>query len=112
MLDPFEEQFDLPAGLIDVSNGAGSEFEVVGQEGVLDAGMGVSIANTPQPDGAVFCLGAGELDDLIAGQAFVFGHRSALTVTEPTEAMTRYRAFVFSRVIKEMPLLFSWLYQA
>ena len=51
---------------------------MVGHEGVLDAGMGVFIANSSAPDGAVFCLGAGELDGLIAGQVFVFGRRSAL----------------------------------
>ena len=56
----------------------------------MDACIGVFVANTTKPDGAIFCLGAGELDGLIAGQAFVFEQRSALTVTEPVEAMTRY----------------------
>ena len=55
----------------------------------MDARIGVFVANTTKPDGAVFCPGAGELDGLIAGQAFVFGHDSALTVAEPAEAMTR-----------------------
>ena len=62
MLDPFEEQFDLPAGLIDVSNGAGGQCKVVGQEYVMDARMGVFVANTTKPDGAIFCPGAGELN--------------------------------------------------
>ena len=79
----------------------------MGQAGVLDAGMGVFIANTAEPDGAVFRPGACELNGLIAAQAFVFGHDSALTVAEPAEAMTRYCACVFSRATKEMPLLFS-----
>ena len=90
MLAPFAEQFDLPAGLIDVSDGAGGEFEVMGQAGVLDAGMGVLVANTTQPDGAMFCPGAGELNGLVAGQPFGFERRSALTVAEPAEAMARY----------------------
>ena len=89
MLDPFEEQFDLPASLVNVSNGSGGQFEIIGQEGVMNAGMGIFIANTTKPEGAVFCPGAGELDGLIAGQAFVFGHGSALTVAEPAEAMIR-----------------------
>ena len=89
MLDPFEEQFDLPAGLVNIGNGSGRQFEMIGQEGVMNAGFGVFIANTTELDGAVFCLVAGELDGLIAGQAFVFGHGSALTVAEPAEAMTR-----------------------
>ena len=41
---------------INISNGAGSEFEVIGQQGVLDARMGVFIANTAAPDGAIFAL--------------------------------------------------------
>ena len=45
---------------------------MVGQEGVLDAGIGLYIANKAEPDGAVFHPGAGELDGLIAGQAFIF----------------------------------------
>ena len=90
MLAPFEEQFDLPARFIDVSNGAGSEFEVVGQEGVMDARIGVLVAYTTKPDRAIFCPGAGELDGLIAGQTFGFEHLAALTVAEPAEAMTRY----------------------
>ena len=78
----------------------------------MDARIGVFVANTTKPDGAVFCLGAGEFNGLVAGQTFGFEHRSALTVAEPAEAMTRYRALVFSRVTKEISLLFSWLYQA
>ena len=66
----------------------------------MDTRIGVFVANTTKPDGAVFRLGAGELNGLIAGQAFVFEHRSALTVAEPAEAMTRYRALVFNRVTK------------
>ena len=81
LLAPFEEQFDLPAGLVNIGNGAGSEFEVVGQEGVLNAGMRVFIANTAEPDEAVFCLCASELDGLVADQSFVFGHGSALNDT-------------------------------
>ena len=90
MFAPFEEQFDLPARFINVSDGSGGQCKVVGQEGVMDARIGVLVANTTKPDGAVFCPGAGELNGLIAGQTFGFEHGSALTVAEPAEAMTRY----------------------
>ena len=59
------------------------------QGGVLDARISVFVAHTTQPDGAVFCPGAGELNGLIAGQTFGFEHRSTLTVTEPAEAWHR-----------------------
>ena len=77
----------------------------------MNAGFGIFIANTTKPEGAVFCPGAGEFNGLIAGQLFGFEHLSALTVAEPAEAMTRYRALVFSRVTKEISFLFSCLYQ-
>ncbi len=31
LLDPLEEQLDLPARFVDLGDGAGGEFEVVGQ---------------------------------------------------------------------------------
>ena len=85
---------------------------MIGHKGVMDAGIGVLVANTTKPDGAMFCPGAGELNGLSTGQTFGFEHSVALTVAEPAEAMTRYRALVFNRVTKEMSLSFSWLYQA
>ena len=56
-------------------------LKVIDQEGVMNAGVGVFIANTTKPDRTVFCSGAGEFDGLNAGQAFSFGHRSALDDT-------------------------------
>ncbi len=32
LLDPFEEQFDLPAGLVDIGDGFGGQVEIVGQK--------------------------------------------------------------------------------
>lgn len=41
--------------------------EVIGQEGVLDAGISIFITNTAAPDGAMFRPGVREFDGLIAG---------------------------------------------
>ena len=67
MLDPFEEQLDLSANFVNIGNSVGSEFEVISQESVMNAGIGVFIANTTQPDRAVFRPGAGEFDGLNTG---------------------------------------------
>ena len=75
---PFAAQLDLPAGLIAISDGAGGQFKVMGQAGVLDAGISVFITNTAEPDRAMFCPGAGEFNGLVAGQAFGFEHIAAL----------------------------------
>ena len=58
--------------------GSGSQCKVVGQEGVMNAGISIFLANTTKPDRAVFCLGAGQLNGLIAGQTFGIEHPSAL----------------------------------
>jgi len=72
LLDPFEEQFDLPAGLVDRCDGAGRETEVVGQEHVTLSGFGIDIADPTQWDRASARLGSGQFDGLIAGQPLRF----------------------------------------
>ena len=67
LLDPLEEQFDLPTGFVDLGDGAGGELEIVGQEIVLDAGFSILEADAAKRDGAVGGLGAGQLNGLIAG---------------------------------------------
>ena len=81
LLAPFEEQFDLPASFINVSNSARGQCKVVSQEYLMDARIGIFVANTTEPDGAIFCPGSCELNVLIAGQTFGFEHRSALNDT-------------------------------
>lgn len=44
----------------------------------MNAGISIFLANTTKPDRAVFCLGAGQLNGLIAGQTFGIEHPSAL----------------------------------
>jgi hypothetical protein len=48
LLDPFEEQFDLPASAIELGNGQRRDGEVVGQEDERFAGFGVALADAPQ----------------------------------------------------------------
>ena len=81
LLDPFEEQFDLPTGLVNRRDGAGREFEVVGQEDIMLAGLAIPEADTTQQDRARFCLGAGKLDGLIAGQPL--GLEDRMTFNDP-----------------------------
>ena len=40
LLDPFEEQFDLPAAMIQLRNGQGGRGEIVGQKDQRLAGLG------------------------------------------------------------------------
>jgi len=48
LLDPFEEQFDLPAAMIELCNRQGGHGEVVGQKDQRRAGLGIAITDAPQ----------------------------------------------------------------
>jgi len=48
LLDPFEEQFHLPAGLVDQSNGECRERKVVGREFESLSGFHIEITDAPQ----------------------------------------------------------------
>jgi len=48
LLDPLEEQFDLPARFVDCAVGGCRQDEVVGQEHQRLAGLGVLESNAPQ----------------------------------------------------------------
>ena len=45
LLDPFEEQLDLPAFLVDCRNGAGSQMEGVGEKDIMLAGFRIPVAD-------------------------------------------------------------------
>ena len=51
LLDPFEEQFDLPAALVELRDGQGGKRPVVGQEGEPLPGFGVAIRDASQGNG-------------------------------------------------------------
>ena len=79
MFDPFEEQFHLPACLIDISNGSGGEFKIVGQKNVMFTGIDIPITDTAKSTGTFLCcLDTCKPDSLIAGQAFVLQNRLAI----------------------------------
>ncbi len=83
LLDPFEKQLDLPAGLVDVGNGRGGEIEVVGQKVILLAGFGILETDPAQHDRAVAGLGASQANGLIARQALRFEHATAFDDSIP-----------------------------
>ena len=51
LLDPFEEEFDLPAATIELGDGQRRNGEVVGQKDQRLAGLGIAIADAAQRDG-------------------------------------------------------------
>src|SRR5690625_5516805 len=71
VLDPFEEQLNLPARLVDGSNGGRGLLETIGQKNVFPAGFRITIALTAQRSRAVFSLSAGQPDGLITGHALL-----------------------------------------
>jgi len=53
LLDPLEEQFDLPAQLVELRNCQGGQREVVGQKDKVPFRGGVEVANAPKCFGVV-----------------------------------------------------------
>lgn len=81
MLDAFEEQFDLPAGFVDIGNGLGGKVEVIGQKRIVLTGIRVAEADPAQRNRARFCFSAGDENGLITGQAFGFNDFAAFNNT-------------------------------
>ena len=54
LLDPFEEQFDLPAGLVQFCDGERRQEEVVGEEDEAFARLCVAVDDAAQGIGIVF----------------------------------------------------------
>ena len=76
LLDPFEEEFDLPAAAIELGDGQRWHGEVVGQEDQRLAGFGITIADAPQRGGIIMLgLETGHHDGLVETQAGGFIHR-------------------------------------
>ena len=80
LLDPFEEQFDLPAAAIELGDGQRRHGEVVGQEDQRFAGFGIAIADAAQRVG-IIVLGvqAGQHHGLVETQAGGFVHGAGVT---------------------------------
>ena len=78
LLDPLEEQFDLPAAAVELGDGQRRQGEVVGQEDQRLAGFRIVEANAAQRCGeALARVEAGEDDGLIADQPGACGRRDA-----------------------------------
>jgi hypothetical protein len=70
LLDPFEEQLDLPAAFVEPCNGQCRQGEVVGQEDEDLAGFGIAICDAAELFGvALGRTDAGWDDDMVAAQA-------------------------------------------
>jgi len=80
LLDPFEEEFDLPAAAIELGDGQRRHGEVVGQKDQRLARLGIAIADAAHGDG-IIVLGfqAGEHHGLVETQAGGFVHGAGAT---------------------------------
>lgn len=80
LLDPFEEEFDLPATAIELGDGQRRHGEVIGQEDQRPARFRIAIADAAQRDG-IIVLGVqpGEHDGLVETQAGGFVHGAGVT---------------------------------
>src|ERR1039458_1510325 len=75
LLEPFEEEFDLPASPIELGNGQSRHGEVVGQEDQHLAGFGIAIADAAERVGIILLRRqAGQDPRLVATQAGGFVH--------------------------------------
>ena len=69
LLDPFEEQLDLPAQTVELGDGKGGQREVVGEKDQSLAGLGILEPDTSQRRGeALVRVEAGERDGLVADE--------------------------------------------
>ena len=94
LLDPLEEEFDLPAGFVYGRNRRCGELDVVGQEVILITGLSILEADTAKLDGTKMCFRSSEFNRLITCEALVF-----FTLRR---SMTRYLAFFLRRVTKDI----------
>ena len=75
LLDPFEEDFDLPSCFVNVCDGAGGEFEVVGDKDEIFVLLFVEDLDATQRFWIkVSCLSAGQHYGLICDDVFIFGN--------------------------------------
>jgi len=80
LLDPFEEEFDLPASAIELGDGQRRDGKIVGQEDQHLAGFGIAITDASQR-GGIIVLGiqAGHHDGLVEAQSGGFVHGPRVT---------------------------------
>ena len=84
LLDPFEEQFDLPPAAIELSHGGSGCGHVVGHEYQPLAGVGIDISNAPESVRILLCgPRAGQEDRLVKADAEAFVHGRRVSPLEP-----------------------------
>ena len=80
LLDPFEEQFDVPAILVDLCDGGGRQAEVIGDEDKALTGVSINETDAAEFFGiATFAFARLQSDALVAAKSggFVDGSRLA-----------------------------------
>jgi len=91
LLDPFEEQFHLPARLVDRGDGKCRKCEVVGEKLQPLVGVGVEVADTPQRIRVHFGgLEGGQNDRVIGSDAEGFVHRARIAPLEQDVLLGAY----------------------
>ena len=84
LLDPFEEQFDLSARLVQCADGGRRQGEIVGQEHQCLAGFGIVETDPEQMLGIILGAGhAGERDGLVADDAGAAIDRRQIDAPQP-----------------------------
>ena len=79
LLDPFEEELDLPACFVDLGYHDGVDFEIVGEEHQQLSGFGIQEANAPEIVRILLAgFGPVEANRLVAAQTAGLVHRSGL----------------------------------
>ena len=69
LLDEAEEDFDLPAFLVDIGDGLGRQLEMVGEKDITPGSGGVPVSNAPQGQRTFLGL---KPDSLVGEQALLF----------------------------------------
>jgi len=83
LLDPFEEQFDLPSAAVEIGDGQCWLGHVVGQEDQFLAGIGIDISDTAQRVGILLArVESGQDDGLIEVDPSGFVHRGGIAPLE------------------------------
>lgn len=70
LLDPFEEEFDLPAAFVELWDNEGWQCEIVREEHQTFVGFGIVVTDAPQHVGVLFrSLGPCQANGLVGSQA-------------------------------------------
>ena len=84
LLEPFEEQFDLPAALKELGDGQSRHGEIIGQKDQGFAGERVTIADAAERGGIIVLhRQAGQHHGLVKTQARGFIHRPGVAAGAP-----------------------------